>query len=137
VILCRGLGLAQKPGITIERYRVSIVWVLSKRARPDDDARAASVIGQLPAAAMAEAMDAIEFGERDETLSEHAKVVRTLVPSPVILDILQANLRAPDSRDIIFVKACRNTATELTLVSPPRVTQSCRDGLSAGILSAL
>jgi hypothetical protein len=53
---------------------------------------------------MADAMDEIEFSDRDETLSEHAKVIRTLVPSPVLLDILQANLRFADSRDIILVK---------------------------------
>jgi hypothetical protein len=57
-------------------------------------------------------MDEIEFGERDETLYEHAKVLRTLVPSPVILDIFQANLRSPSSWDIIIVKARRNTLAE-------------------------
>jgi hypothetical protein len=67
---------------------------------------------------MAEAMDEIEFAAHDETLSEHAKVVRTLVPSPVILAILQANLRFADSRDIILVKV-PHTRVELTIVSSP------------------
>jgi len=40
-----------------------------------------------------------------EKLDEHAKVIRTLVPSPVVQAILQANLRSPCSQDIIFVKA--------------------------------
>ena len=32
------------------------------------------------------------------------KLIKTLVPSPVIKDIFEANLRSPDSQDIIFIK---------------------------------
>jgi len=51
---------------------------------------------------------ATEYGDDNgygEKLNEHSKVIRTLVPSPVVQAIFQANLRSPCSQDIIFVKA--------------------------------
>jgi len=49
-----------------------------------------------------------EYGDENgygEKLNEHSKVIRSLVPSPVVQAIFQANLRSPRSQDIIFVKA--------------------------------
>lgn len=86
--------------------------------------------------AMAEAMDEIEGAERGETLGEHAKVLRTLVPSPAIRAICQANLRFPGSRDILLVKVARPCADRraLTAGPPSRAVQSRWHRLPAGIL---
>jgi len=55
-------------------------------------------------------MDGVE--EDDLTRSHIAK---TIAFSPVINDIFEANLRTPDSRDIIFVKVNHQLILPLTI----------------------
>jgi hypothetical protein len=51
-------------------------------------------------------MEDIQFtGRGDRNGDSHLpKLIKTLVPSPVIKDIFEANLRGTDSKDVIFVK---------------------------------
>jgi hypothetical protein len=42
--------------------------------------------------------------EKEDTADNHSQLLKTLVPSPVIKDIFEANIRSPNSQDIIFIK---------------------------------
>jgi hypothetical protein len=42
--------------------------------------------------------------EEENTAENHSQLLKTLVPSPVIKDIFEANIRSPNSQDIIFIK---------------------------------
>ena len=47
---------------------------------------------------------AVHNDTEEETWENHFQLLRTLVPSPVIKDIFEANIRSPTSQDIIFIK---------------------------------
>ena len=51
-------------------------------------------------------MEDIQFTGRGDRNDDALlpKLIKTLVPSPVIKDIFEANLRGPDSQDVIFIK---------------------------------
>ena len=40
----------------------------------------------------------------EDTAENHSQLLKTLVPSPVIKDIFEGNIRSPNSQDIIFIK---------------------------------
>ena len=42
--------------------------------------------------------------ETEDTADNHSQLLKTLVPSPVIKSIFEANIRSPHSQDIIFIK---------------------------------
>jgi hypothetical protein len=49
-------------------------------------------------------MEDIQYNDTTEDNGDLPVIIKTLVPSPVIKCIFEANLRAPDSQDIIFIK---------------------------------
>jgi hypothetical protein len=49
-------------------------------------------------------MDLVEDDEAGDS-TQPSLLTKTLVPSPIIKDIFEANLRAHDSQDIVFIKA--------------------------------
>lgn len=53
--------------------------------------------------------------DEEETPEKHSQVLTTLVPSPVIKDIFEANLRSPGSQDIIFIKVSAPLIYALTV----------------------
>ena len=59
-------------------------------------------------------MEDIQFSGQDEEPGERSLLIKTLIPSPVIKDVLEANLSAPNSKDIIFIKVFPFVASTLT-----------------------
>ena len=40
----------------------------------------------------------------EDSADNHSQLLKTIVPSPVIKDIFEANIRSPNSQDIVFIK---------------------------------
>ena len=62
------------------------------------------IVGQDVAKMRVMNMDDIQYGDASGESYDPPHLMKTLVPSPVIKCIFEANVRAPDSQDIVFIK---------------------------------
>jgi len=65
--------------------------------------------------------NAIDDEVLEDTADNHSQLLKTLVPSPVIKDIFEANTRSPNAQDIIFIKVFINSCLMALMI---RILQS-------------
>jgi len=65
--------------------------------------------------------NAIDDEVLEDTADNHSQLLKTLVPSPVIKDIFEANIRSPNAQDIIFIKVFINSCLMALMI---RILQS-------------
>ena len=69
-------------------------------------------------------MEDVQYDNANSGSENPRPLVKTLVPSPVVKAIFEADLRGPDSQDIVFVKVHYSLFSFLFLGTCDRVIQS-------------